>query len=390
MSVVRSGVAGLALSEDQIAKSDRLFRAAISGFCSLTMATRLDATRLDQLALPLLPLVTDESRRYAAAALSRSFPGPQGLVRRLAEEDISISAPILVGSPVLSDIDLIGLIGRHGLSHAGAVASRANLNANIAALIRALGVPGPVENEAAAPSPAEEAPARPEPALAAPLDVEPAPANDAAPARPSTTAPAQAASEVQPVADAFDEYVRAEPGAAEEAARAKLRAMMMPAGPRAPSRAHPAQEAALAPLDWDAAHAAANRVVATGLSGKAALFHTAIADAFELDFRTAASIADDTDLRRLAMALKAATLPPAQAFLIAALAFPPRFVTTAAIRSFIELYAAIDVERARREVEALRRRMPRPPAASSVAPVANTPGRRDDSDRPAASALRAS
>lgn len=374
---MRTGVAGRIEAENQLAKPDRLLRAAISGFCSLTLPTRLDASRLDQLAQPLLPLVTVESRRYAAAALSRAYPGPQGLIRRLAEDDVAVSAPILVGSPVLTDIDLIGLIGRHGLAHAAAIGRRAPLNANIAALIRALGVSAEaaaMAGEAAEP-PAEGARppflVRAEAARKA-LEIT---AQAIAPASSPTMSPAAApgpandapAAEAEPVAAAFDDYVRAEPGAAEEAARDRLREMMLPAGSRAPSRAHAPQPPALPALDWTAVAAAAGKLVATGLTGKAALFHTALADAFDLDFRTAASIAEAGDLRRLSTALKAADLPSAQAFLIAALAFPPRFATTAAIRAFIETYAAIDVEKARRAVSSWRNA----PAAAQWPRVAN-------------------
>lgn len=394
MSVVRNGVAGRFEAEDGLAKSDRLFRAAISGFCSLTSPTRLDATRLDQLTLPLLPLVSDESRRYAAAALSHAFPGPQGLIRRIAEEDIAVSAPVLVGSPVLSDIDLIGLIGRHGLGHAGAIARRAKLNPNIASLIRALGVAG--ESVAAEPAAKADIPARQdiEPVAVAPTRPAPlmavtaeavrkaravAMASQTAsaqvrPANTQTTAPVRE-TDVEPVAAAFDDCVRAEPGAAEEAARDRLREMMRPAGARAPSRAHPARQPVSPALDWDDVRRAAAALIPTGLTGKAALFHTALADTFDLDFAAAAAIAEAGDQRKLTTALKAAGLPVAEAFLIAVLAFPPRFATTAAIRSFIEAYAGIDVEKARREVSAWQRRSPRRDAASTAWPdVANLAG----------------
>jgi uncharacterized protein (DUF2336 family) len=337
-------------ADDQVARSDRLFRAAVSGFCSMTSPTRLDASRLDQLALPLLPLVSDESRRYAAAALSRSFPGPQGLIRRLAEDEIAISAPILAASPVLGDIDLIGLIGRHGLAHAAAVARRSGLNPNIAALIRALGL---AEDREAEPA---DARAASDNAHVLPVET-PAAETVAAGARQVPTGP---------VAAAFDDYVQSEPGAAEEAARDRLRSMMMPAGERAPSRAHPVLPQTQPAPDWESARAASGRLVSTGLAGKAALFHTAIADAFDLEFHTAVAIAEESDLSRLAIALKAASLPPAEAYLIAALAFPPRFATTAAIRGFIEYYAAIEVAAARAKVVSWRTRSPRADAVETA------------------------
>ena len=47
------------------------------------------------------------------AAVSAIWP-PAALVRRLADESVDIAAPLLIRSKVLSDVDLIALIGRHG------------------------------------------------------------------------------------------------------------------------------------------------------------------------------------------------------------------------------------------------------------------------------------
>ena len=176
------------------------------------------------------------------------------------------------------------------------------------------------------------------------------------------------------VASAFDEVVRAEPGAAEDVAREKLRAMMQPAGSRAPSRAHPdltSPPPGHEPLDWDAALKRCSRLVTAGLLGRAAFFHTALADAFDIEFKLATAIGEDGDVRRLATALKAAALPTAEAFLIAALAFPPRFATTASIRNFIETYASINQDHARRTVEGWRMKSARRAQAEQRIEVAN-------------------
>lgn len=320
-------------AEDLLPKRDRLFHAAITGYCSITRPTARDAAQLDDLALPLLPLVSEESRRYAAAALSEAFPAPPGLLRRLADYPVAVSAPLLVRSRSLADIDLIGLIGRNGVAHARAIGRRPGLNPNIAALVRALGVEPQAEAAATPPAEAIEAP---RPAAASPVP---------------------------------------QIGAAEEETRERLRAMMVPEAETAPQtaarrRIHPR-------IDWVAAHAAYPRMVATGLSGVAALFQTAIADAFGIAFDRACEIVKDGE--KLAVALKAAGFATAEAFFVAALAFPPRFAGTAAIRSFVEDYRRLDVEESRRLVSSWQADAPLAHAGDPEIPeAANADGRRRD------------
>lgn len=117
---------------------ERVLRAAVSAYSSLPHPTRDDATRLDDLALGLYETASVEIRRFAAAALSDCDPAPRLLIRRLAEEPTEISAPVLIRSKALSDVDLIALIARNGIPHARAIARRDNLNPAVAALIRAL------------------------------------------------------------------------------------------------------------------------------------------------------------------------------------------------------------------------------------------------------------
>ncbi len=123
-------------------KAERLFRAAVSAFCSLTRPSRREIAQLEDLTLPLFDDVSVESRRYVAAALSECEYAPAALIRRLCEEPVDVAAPLLIRSPALSDVDLIALIGRHGLPHARAIARRRDLNPTIADLIRELQADG--------------------------------------------------------------------------------------------------------------------------------------------------------------------------------------------------------------------------------------------------------
>jgi len=323
---VRSDPSLQAAGEDCPSKSDRLFRAAVTAYCALTRPTGRDAAQLDDLALPLLPLVGEDSKRFAAACLSEVFPAPPALLRRLADCPVAISAPLLVRSRALADIDLIGLIGRNGIAHARAIARRPGLNGNVAALVNALGI-----------APLGELP------LPVPL--------------PAATAAAEAeAPGHEPASTAAEET------------REELRAMMVPAQAAASSAALHRE-----PIDWVGAHAAYGRMVATGLTGMAALFHTTIADAFDMDFEAARRVVEADDGTDLATALKAAGLSAAEAFLVASLAFPPRMGSTAAIRAFIERFRALDIDEARRQVTAWRDRAPRRAAVPQQPPApANT------------------
>ena len=124
-------------------KAERLFRAAVSAFCSLPRPSRSEIAQLEDLTLPLFDQVSTESKRFVAAALSESDSAPPALVRRLANESIDIAAPLLIRSQALTDIDLIALIGRHGMAHARAIARRQALNPTISSLIQALDRPAP-------------------------------------------------------------------------------------------------------------------------------------------------------------------------------------------------------------------------------------------------------
>ncbi|MBL8581640.1 MAG: hypothetical protein JNL61_05355, partial [Rhizobiaceae bacterium] len=119
-------------------KAERLFRAAVTAFCSLTRPSRREIQQLEDLTLPLFEQVSSDSRRFVAAALSECAYPPRALVRRLCEEPVETAAPLLIRSVALTDIDLIAIIGRHGIAHARAIAARPELNPTIVDLIRAL------------------------------------------------------------------------------------------------------------------------------------------------------------------------------------------------------------------------------------------------------------
>lgn len=137
-------------------KSDRLLRAAVSAFCSILRPSRQEVAQIEDLATPLLSHATRETLRFVAAALSECLNPPPSLVRRLCDEPVDICAPLLVRSSALRDIDLLALIGRHGLGHALAIERRRELDPRIANLIASLKARSAPE---AAPAPTSMLPA---------------------------------------------------------------------------------------------------------------------------------------------------------------------------------------------------------------------------------------
>jgi uncharacterized protein (DUF2336 family) len=279
-------------------KAERLFRAAVSAFCSLTRPSRREIAQLEDLALPLFEFVSVESKRYVAAALSECPYPPPALVRRLCDESVDIAAPLLIRSVALTDIDLIALIGRHGFGHARAIGRRPGLNPTIAKLVAALE--------------SKVVPLRPRDAEAAP--------------RPQAVALLTETAAPEPTAE-----VRA-PGEAAEETRRRLRAMMRPASTSTSART------------------AYDRLRDTALSGHPAFFQTALADALDTDFAAVESKTDDHSYAWLLDALSMLNVGDEKAFLVTAAIYPQLFGDLEAIRLFLSRYAALDREEASQRI----------------------------------------
>lgn len=265
-------------------RAERLFRAAIAAYCALARPTRRDAIQLDDLALPLFASVPPQTKRFAAAALSECARTPPALVARLIDEPVDISAPLLVRSPAITDVELITLIGRHGLPHARAITRRQNLNPAIADLLDAFNDPeirrlrGPGGRSA--------------------LRVVPA----------------------------LSHEMPAEETAVENARR-RLRAMMAPAG-----ETRVAAPSAVGDGDLF------GRLRETALSGHPPLFQTALADALGVDFGAARAITEQSGYRALLAAFCNLKLNEEQAYMLVATRFPAATSGAEAIRLFVYRY----------------------------------------------------
>lgn len=299
-------------------RAERLFRAAISAFCSLTRPSRREIVQLEDLTLPLFDAISVDSRRYVAAALSECSMAPPALVRRLADEPIEIAAPLLTRSRALSDVDLVALIGRHGQPHARAIARREGLNPVIGKLVEALA--------SAVPAGDDEVPST------------------------SSQQELTAMQYRQPETAAE----RVSPGTNAENTRRSLRAMMLPSE----------QQGSNAPLLSQTAEA---KLRETALTGNLAFFQTALADALDIDFRIVKSITEASGYAALMAALRILDVSEDKAFVITAAVRPGLFNHPETIKLFLDRYrllhreAAADALRGwKAETIALAVRRPKP------------------------------
>lgn len=323
-------------------KAERLFRAAVSAFCSLTRPSRREIGQLEDLTLPLFDEVSVESRRYVAAALSECEYAPAALVRRLCEEPVDIAAPLLIRSRAVSEIDLIALIGRHGLPHARAIARRRDLNPTIADLIRALERPTLVRVR----DPEEQI------------------------AMPPTVATVNA--------EAAEHHAKQSPGTAAENARRRLRSMM-----------RTGDEALAAKVDAFPGSDTYVKLRETALTGNAAFFQTALADALDMDFSTARSLTANQNYAPLLEALRSLDLSEDRAFLITVAVYPSLFPHPQAIRTYLDRYRLLH-----RDVALDRVRAWKAEAVSKIvregAPANSDRRKASNSDEAEAPGLRAS
>ena len=117
-------------------KADDLLTASITAFCCVARPARSDAQQLEDLAVPLLALASPRVRRHAAAALSEIPHAPKRLILALAEDDIDISASLLLRSPLLTPKDLIDIITHKGISHARVIARRRSDDPQLLGVLR--------------------------------------------------------------------------------------------------------------------------------------------------------------------------------------------------------------------------------------------------------------
>ena len=112
-------------------RKDVALLAAIAGFEGLKHPTAHDIRQFSNLFIGLYTLTSEDTRRTAAAALSRIHGLPQEVAMIVADQPIRISAPFLALSPSISDPVLLQTISRHGGAHARAISRRDTLTPRV-------------------------------------------------------------------------------------------------------------------------------------------------------------------------------------------------------------------------------------------------------------------
>ena len=114
-----------------------LLRAATALFCQEPSHDRDGIRRFEQLAVHLLPKIATDDRVYVASLLASRNDAPPSAMRMLARDEIEVATPVLRHSPVLSTIDLLGVIAVTGSEHHRLIAGRTDLSADV---LRALAI----------------------------------------------------------------------------------------------------------------------------------------------------------------------------------------------------------------------------------------------------------
>ncbi|MCR9139037.1 MAG: hypothetical protein NXI27_23750 [Alphaproteobacteria bacterium] len=112
----------------QSARKDASLLAAIAGFEALHHPTSVDRRQFSDLFLALFPHTQDETKRTAAAALSRLPDVPESVSATIAEQPVRVAAPFLALSDCASDTVLLTVIARHGVGHGRAISRRKALS----------------------------------------------------------------------------------------------------------------------------------------------------------------------------------------------------------------------------------------------------------------------
>ncbi|MDX3928850.1 MAG: DUF2336 domain-containing protein [Shinella sp.] len=105
--------------------------ATVSSYESLRHPSRSDMRQFAELFAELYHASSDEARRQAVAALSRSPNVPETTALFIASRPIAIAAIFLTGSKALSDGMLIHILKDAGPDHARAIGKRENLSSKV-------------------------------------------------------------------------------------------------------------------------------------------------------------------------------------------------------------------------------------------------------------------
>ena len=109
-------------------RKDAALLATIAGFESLKRPTAYELRQFSTLFIALFDLAHVDTKRTAAAALSRFNNLPENVATIVADQPIAVAAPFLAFCPSLCDHTLLQIISSRGISHARAIARRTCLS----------------------------------------------------------------------------------------------------------------------------------------------------------------------------------------------------------------------------------------------------------------------
>ncbi|MCY1664204.1 DUF2336 domain-containing protein [Rhizobium sp. SL86] len=102
--------------------------ATVTSFEELDHPGKSELRQFAELFAPLFEASSEEARRQAVAALSRSQNVPSAVAFFIACQPIAIAAPFLSASPCLDDETLIAIARTQGVEHARAIVRRDNIS----------------------------------------------------------------------------------------------------------------------------------------------------------------------------------------------------------------------------------------------------------------------
>ncbi|MDF1779472.1 MAG: DUF2336 domain-containing protein [Rhizobiaceae bacterium] len=109
-------------------RKDAALLATIAGFESLQRPTAYELRQFSTLFIALFELAHVDTKRTAAAALSRFNNLPENVAAIVADQPIAVAAPFLAFCPSLCDQTLLQIISSRGIPHARAIARRTCLS----------------------------------------------------------------------------------------------------------------------------------------------------------------------------------------------------------------------------------------------------------------------
>ncbi len=116
-----------------------LLRASTELFVQKHTRDRDAIRRFEELAIHLVPRVTQADRIFVAGKLASRIDAPASVVCLLARDAIEIAEPVLRNSPVLGTLDLLSVVAGTGPAHHRLVAQRTGLSAEVERALRLAG-----------------------------------------------------------------------------------------------------------------------------------------------------------------------------------------------------------------------------------------------------------